>query len=383
MTGLRRVVVVGNGIAGVTAADTLRALGFAGELVLIGEEEHAAYSRPALSKELLRDDADMESHLLPPPTHGATELRGVRAVGLDPRARELRLEDGQTVAFDGLVLATGCRPRRVGGDGEGAPEELTLRTLDDAWRLRARVGRAPAVVVLGGGPLGMEIASSCLETGCEVTLVSLGAPLEGQLGPHLSGLVVFAARERGLHLVQSGASRLHATADGTVVELGDGSMLRAGLVVSAVGDRPNVEWLADSGLLRDGVLHADAQGRVAPGIVAAGDVATVATPFGPRRIPLWSSAIEQGRQAAASLLGLDADAGQVAPYFWTEQFGISLKAVGHAPFTGTSHLVDGDAEEGRLLLRWEGPQSVGGSAAAVNYRIPIPRLRRVAVGSAA
>ena len=383
MTGLRRVVVVGNGIAGVTAADSLRAEGFDGEITLVGDEPRPAYSRPALSKALLRDHDDLTSHLLPPPTHGAVELRGVRATGLDVEERTVLLGDGDRLPYDGLVVASGCRPRRLGedrADGSGGSDgvgELALRTLDDAWELRRRVADRPSVVVVGGGPLGMEIASGCLEVGCRVTLVSQGPPLARLLGTHLSAVFVEAARARGLDIVTAGATGLAPGDDGTRVILRDGSSIEGGLVVTAVGDHPNVEWLASSGLLRHGALVTDERSRVRPGIVAAGDVATVPTPHGLRRVPLWSAAIEHGRAAARALLGTDPPPHDDRPYFWTEQFGLSLKAVGHLPLRGEPAVVDG-GPDGRALLRWDPtPDLPAGAAAAVNYRIPIPRLRRL------
>lgn len=382
MTTMRRVVVVGNGIAGVTAADTLRDAGYDGEITLVGDEPHPAYSRPALSKALLRDSEDLTSHLLPPPTHGAVELRGVRAVGLDPDARVLLLDGRERLPYDGLVLATGCRARRLADDDvhgqSGSPHELTLRTLDDALELRRRVADRPTVVVVGGGPLGMEIASGCLEAGCVVTLVSQGPPLARLLGPHLSDVFVTAALARGLRLVTTGAVALSRVDGAARVVLSDGSTVDAGLVVTAVGDLPNVEWLADSGLLRGGALVVDERGRARPDVVAAGDLACVPTPHGIRRVPLWSAAIEQSRVAARTLLGADPLPHDTRPYFWTDQFGLSLKAVGHLPLAGTPTLVDGGLDDARSLLRWEDDAATpGGAAAAVNYRIPIPRLRRL------
>ncbi len=379
MKALRRVVIVGNGIAGVTAADTLRANGFDGELTLVGDEAHAAYSRPALSKALLRDRADATSHQLPPATHGAVELRGVGATGLDVHRRLVLLDTGERLAYDGLVVATGCRARRLGNGGQGGGGELTLRTLDDAWLLRERISGRPRVVVVGGGPLGMEIASSCLDAGCEVTLVSQGPPLALQLGDYLSEIFVAAARGRGLTVVTTAGARLAGDGDQTRVVLAEGTVLEAGLVVTAVGDTPNTEWLATSGVLRGGVLEVDERRRVQPDIVAAGDVAAGPTPHGIRRVPLWSAAIEQSRIAAAALLHGDAaPCLDSRPYFWTEQFGLSLKAVGHLPLAGTPAVVDGDPLDGRALLRWEHT----GSVAAVNYRIPIPRLRRLCEAAA-
>lgn len=378
MTSLERIVIVGNGISGVTAADTLRAGGFDGDLTLVGDELHAAYSRPALSKALLRDEGDLTAHLLPPPTHDATELLGHRATGLDVEAREVLLAGSDRLPYDGLVIATGCRARRLGTGQEDPPQELTLRTLDDALELRRRVSARPGVVVVGGGPLGMEIASSCLEAGCEVTLVSQGPPLVHQLGSHLSGMFVAAALARGLRIVTTDRARLARVGDDTRVELSDGTSLAAELVVTAVGDQPNVEWLASSGLLRHGMLLVDELGRVRPDVVAAGDVAAVPTPHGVRRVPLWSAAIEQSKIAARALLGNDTAALDHRPYFWTEQFGLSLKGVGHLPFAGAPELLDGEPGESRVLLRWADDGTSGsGAVAAVNYRIPVPRLRRL------
>lgn len=372
MSGPRRIVVVGNGIAGVTAADTLREAGYDGELTLVGDEVHAAYSRPALSKALLRDE--LSAHVLPPSTHGATELLGVAAVGLDATTRRVLLDGGDSLPYDGLVIASGCRPRLL-GPATAHPDVLSLRTLDDAWRLRERLADRPSVVVVGDGPLGMEIASGCLESGCEVTLVSRGRPLADQLGPYLSDVLVAAARERGLRIVTTPEARLGREDGRSHAVLADGTRLDADLVVTSVGDLPNVEWLASSGLLRAGVLETDDRGRVRAGIVAAGDVAAVPTPFGVRRVPLWNAAIEQAKVAAAALLHGDAvEPLESRPYFWTEQFGCSLKAVGHLPLHGEPEVVDGDVTEGRALLRWAGEHP---GAVAINYRVAIPRLRRL------
>lgn len=372
MSGMRRVVVVGNGIAGVTAADSLRDAGYDGELTLVGDEEHAAYSRPALSKALLRDE--LTAHVLPPPTHGATELRGVSALGLDTERRRVLLDGSEALPYDGLVVASGCRARRLGAAGEH-DDVLSLRSLDDAWRLRSRLADRPTVVVVGDGPLGMEIASGCLSAGCEVTLVSQGRPLALQLGAFLSDVVVSAARAHGLRIVTTAEARL-GTRDGrSHVVLADGRRLEADLVVTAVGDLPNVEWLAASGLLREGRLEVDTRGRVRPDVVAAGDVAVVPTPFGVRRVPLWNSAIEQGKVAATALVHGDAvEPLESRPYFWTEQFGLSLKAVGHLPLEGTPQVVDGDVADLSAVLRWGGGHP---AAVALNVRMPIPRLRRL------
>ncbi|MFD0226840.1 NAD(P)/FAD-dependent oxidoreductase [Streptomyces hirsutus] len=368
-----RVVVVGNGIAGLTAADTLREAGFDGELTVVGDEPHPAYSRPALSKALLLDGGDLSSHELPPAGHGATELLGVRATGLDLDRRLVTLDDGTALPYDRVVLATGSRARRL----SDLPEELTLRGLDDALALRKRLADRPSVVVVGGGPLGMEIASGCLAAGCRVTLVSQGAPLALQLGPHLAGVFVKAALDLGLTLVETAAARLERHGESARVVLDEGPVLEAEILVSAVGDVPNTEWLADTGLAAKGAIAVDSRGLVRPDVAAVGDLAAIRTPDGLRRVPFWSSAIEQAKVAARALVrGDEAPPLRFQPYFWTEQFGLTLKAVGHLPLEGDPEYVDGEPGGGPALMRWSQEHGTG-VAAALNYRIPIPRLRRM------
>jgi 3-phenylpropionate/trans-cinnamate dioxygenase ferredoxin reductase component len=388
VSGVRRIVVLGNGIAGLTAAESLRDNGFDGELTIVGEEPHAPYSRPALSKAALLDD-DPSALRLPGSTHGATELLGVTACSLDPDHRVVALSDGRTLLFDGLVIATGSRARHLSDPADAeAPEELTLRGLDDMVRLRSRLSHRPTVVVVGGGPLGMEIASGAIDAGCSVTLVELGRPLQRHLGTYLSDLVVDAAVLRGLDARTSGCLQVRRSGAGVEAVLGDGSVVTADLLVSAVGDLPNLEWLAGSGLLTDGQLLVDSRGRVVvdgqsrADIVAAGDVATFPTASGPRRVPLWTSAIDQAKVAAPALLRGDA-APELAftPYFWTDQFGLNLRASGPCPPDGEPQIVDGDPAAGSALLRWDAPDhgpDGSGTAVAVSYRMPIPRLRRLA-----
>ncbi|MEU6846326.1 FAD-dependent oxidoreductase [Streptomyces sp. NPDC046716] len=367
-----KIVIVGNGVAGVTAADGLRAAGFDGELTIIGDERHAAYSRPALSKALLAPAPDLDAHRLPAPTHGATEILGVPATGLDIAGRRVSLADGSAQSYDALVVAAGSRARRL----TESPHELTLRGFDDAVALRERIAGGPSVLVVGGGPLGMEIASGCVNAGCTVTVVSQGAPLVEQLGTHLAGVFTAAARERGVRIVDSGAVSVEHDGDRARVVAGDSAVHEAEILVSAVGDIPNVEWMSGTGLVTRGALHVDERGMLGPDIAAVGDVAAFPTNRGVRRIPLWSSAIEQAKVAAVALMrGAAAPPLAFDPYFWTEAFGLTLKAVGDLPVAGDPEYVDG-GPVGPALMRWASGDGAG-SAVALDYRIPIPRLRRV------
>jgi len=378
---MRRIVVVGNGIAGLTACDSLRSAGFDGELTVVGAERHHPYSRPALSKALLHGDDGFQAHQLPEPSHGATELLDVSATGLDADARLVRLDGGDELPYDGLVIASGSRAKRLaaGPQEDGSPRELTLRTIEDAILLRERVAARPSVIVIGGGPLGMEVASGCLHAGCEVTLVSDATPLSRQLGDHLGGIFTTAAIRHGLRVAGGGKARLVGSGTGTRVVLTNGTELEADLVVTAVGDEPNIDWLGGSGLLVDGSLRVDSRGRLRPDIVAAGDVAFFPTLRGVERVPLWTSAIDQAKVAAVGLLKGDAAPElDFQPYFWTEGFGLSLKSVGFTPVAGAPDYCEPGAERESMLLRWEN-QDGSGTAAALNYRIPIPKLRRLAV----
>jgi NADPH-dependent 2,4-dienoyl-CoA reductase/sulfur reductase-like enzyme len=380
----QRIVIVGHGIAGLTAGDTLRSDGFDGELDVVGQETHDPYSRPALSKVMLGDLAvgtsgpvpDVDAQYLAAPSEGATVLAGRSAVGLDPEARTVLLDDGSTLAYDGLVIASGARARRF----TDSPDEHTLRGLDDARALRTRLAGRPAVTVIGGGPLGMEVASAARTAGCEVTLVHRGQPMRRHVGEVLAGLCTAAAHEHGVRLVDAAVTRVHRDAPGGAlgIELSTGASLTAEVIVSAIGDEPNDDWLAGSGVLTDGRLLIDDWGVVAPGIVAAGDVAWRRSGVGIHRRALWTDAIEQAKVAASALLhGRSAPPASYAPYFWTEQFGLNLRICGEVPAGVTPVVVDGDLAESRALLQWEDPTG-GGAAASVNFRIPIPKLRRLA-----
>ncbi len=368
-----RIVVVGNGIAGLTAADTLRSAGFDGELTIVGDEPRPAYSRPALSKALLRSDADLTSHELPPPDHGATELLGVGATGLDVERRVLSLSDGTDLPYNGLVIASGSSARRL---GSGADEHV-LRTLDDALAMRHAIASRPDLVVVGGGPLGMEVASGALEAGCHVTLVTNATPMSRHLGSRLGETITVAARERGLNILLTDAARVIEQAGHAAVELSDGTLVKGDLLLTAVGDIPNTGWLVDSGIGTGGALAVDTRCRLRPDIVAAGDVAAVPTPRGYARSPLWHSAIEQARVAANALLNGDASSPLCAhPYFWTEQFDLTIRVAGRTPLVGEPEFLDGDQLSGPALLRWRRDDN-SATAVSVNYRIPIPRLRKL------
>lgn len=377
---LRRIVVVGGSAAGATVAGALRRLGHTGPLTLVGAEPHPPYSRPALSKGVLTGADDPSTILLAPLPADVAQRAGAAAVALDHERREVLLDDGERIGYDGLVLATGARAATLSDIGSADPGavETVLRDLDDARALAARLATRPRVLVVGGGILGTEVASACVGAGCEVTVVGRDAPLLPQLGPHLADLVVAAARRHGVRFAHhEGGVRLRGSGPATTVDLADGRRFEADLVITAIGCRPNVEWLAGSGLLparHRGGLAVDDRCRLVPGVVAAGDVAAFPGPTGHRRSPLWTSAIEQAGTAAAALLGADTAPLVPRPYFWTEQFGLALKVCGALPVAGPPAVVDGDPDVGGALLRWPGTTAV-----SINQRVPIARLRALAL----
>lgn len=381
MTAMDNIVVVGNGIAGTTAASTLREHGYRGRLTIIGAEKHAPYSRPALSKSALHETGafgTVVSHLLPAAEHDARVLLGVAATGLDLARRRLALSDGGACDFDGLIIASGIRPRKLRPD---LHHERTFRNIEDAERLRELLRAQPRVAVIGAGVLGMELASACAAAGSSVTVICRGKPMHASLGSFLAELISNAAVRHGVKLVPSPALDVRDSArerGACDIVLADGSTVTADLVLTAIGDVPNTEWLASTGLLTGGELRVDSRGRLAPGVVAAGDVAAIPGRHGHGRVPLWMSAIAQARVAAQALLFGDAASPlDHEPYFWTDQFGLALKACGPLPVMGEPAYMAGKPDAEAALMRWQNADGAG-TGVSVNYRMPIAKLRALA-----
>jgi NADPH-dependent 2,4-dienoyl-CoA reductase/sulfur reductase-like enzyme len=375
---MRQVVIVGASVAGVTAADTLRQLGYDGAIILVGGEAHPPYVRPPLSKAVLSGAESPQSVLMPALRADVTLRSASPAVALDTAARRVRLAGGDELPYDGLVVATGARARRLGPPGLAG--ELVMRDLDDAVGLRDAMGRAGSVLVVGGGFLGMEVASIASAMGLTVTVVDAEPPLVRQFGRYLAAHLTAAARAAGVRLVQApGGVELVGGPSITAAKTAAGDLLEADLVVSAVGCQPNVEWLASAGLGSPAGLLVDERCRVRPDVVAAGDV--VATAHGgarPRRTPHWASAIDQARCAAHALLaGDDAPPYQPRPYFWTEQWGLEIKICGEPPTGAAPDVLAGSLEENEALLRWT-RDGVAVAAATLNHRMPLVKLRKLA-----
>jgi NADPH-dependent 2,4-dienoyl-CoA reductase/sulfur reductase-like enzyme len=301
---MRTVTVVGASLAGLYAARELRAQGFDGRLVIVGDESHHPYDRPPLSKDFLTGRID-EDRLALTDAEETAELDaewhlGTRARSLGVRGRAVLLDNGRTVSTDGVVIATGASPRRLPGAELAGVH--TLRTLDDARTLRGELTQGPRrVVVIGGGFIGAETASSCAALGHTVTVVEAAAlPLVPQLGVETAAVCAALHRRGGVELVTAtGVAGLTGTAAVSGVALADGRDLPADVVIVGIGAVPNTAWLAGSPLaLQSGVLCDDGCMTALPQVVAVRDVARV----GGHRAEHWTSATEQPRVAVADLL---------------------------------------------------------------------------------
>ena len=336
MKKLERIAIVGASLAGLRAAESLRRLGYDGELVLVGAEKHLPYDRPPLSKEILqgRWDVDRIGLRRQPYQDLALDLRlGVRATGLDLAARALVLGDGARERFDALVLATGSSARKLRGQPE-LPGLHLLRTLDDALAIRTALDARPRVVVVGAGFIGAEVAASCRARGLPVTLVEpLPAPLVRGLGQAMGELCAAIHRDHGVDVrCGVGVSGFQGHQRVERVTLSDHSSVEADLVVVGIGAAPETGWLEDSGLRLDDGVVCDAWCSAAPGVFAAGDVARWHNPlFGEdMRVEHWSNAVEQGSYVAERLAGTDLGAEPFAPvpFFWSDQYDVKIQFAG-------------------------------------------------------
>jgi 3-phenylpropionate/trans-cinnamate dioxygenase ferredoxin reductase component len=331
-------VVVGAGLAGAKAAETLREEGFAGRLVLVGDEPERPYERPPLSKEYLRGESARDAVYVHPAgfyAERAIELRtGRAAAALDPAARTVALDDGVSLRYDALLLATGAEPRRLPVPGAGLDGVLYLRELADADALRARLDAGGRLVVVGGGWIGCEVAASARARGLEVTVVEpQSVPLEAVLGAEAGAFYRDVHADHGVRW-RLGAGVAAFEGDGAVerVRLSDGTVLECDAVAVGVGVRPRAALAASAGLaVGDGVLVDEHLRTDAPGVFAAGDVACAWHPFyGERvRVEHWGTALEQGPAAARAMLGAGAAYDRL-PYFFSDQYDVGMEYTGLA-----------------------------------------------------
>ncbi len=350
------VTIVGASLAGLNAAEALRREGFDGPVTLIGAESHPPYDRPPLSKQVLAGDWDPDRAALTDSeelaSDGIEARLGVRAAGLDVATRELTLDTGETVAFDGLVIATGARCRTLGGT-EGLDGVHVLRSLDDCLALRADFDATPQrVVVVGAGFIGAEVAATARGRGLEVTLVeALPTPLGRVLGDEMGQVCADVHRDHGVDL-RTGVGVDGISGDGRVqqVRLSDGSVVDADVVVVGIGVIPNTEWLEGSGLEIDNGVVCDPTCLAAAGVVAAGDVARWPNElFGETmRVEHWDNAAQQGSHAARRLLDESVGPFTPVPWFWSDQYDRKIQLAGRVRPDDEVRVVNGSVDERRF-----------------------------------
>ena len=353
---LRAVTIVGASLAGLNAAEALRRDGFDGPVTLIGAESRLPYDRPPLSKQVLAGDWEPERAALTDSDELASdeiEARlGLRATALDLDARELTLHTGETVAFDGLVIATGARCRTMPGT-EGLGGVHVLRSLDDCLALRGDLEAVPQrVVVVGAGFIGAEVAATARGRGLEVTVVeALPTPLSRVLGDEMGRVCAEVHRDHGVDLRTGvGVDRIEGDRRVERVALTDGSIIDADVVVVGIGVVPNTEWLDGSGLkVGDGVL-CDASCLAAERVTAAGDVARWPNQlFGETmRVEHWDNAAAQGAHAARRLLNPETGPFTPVPWFWSDQYDRKIQLAGRVRPDDEVRVVSGSVEERRF-----------------------------------
>lgn len=359
MSTVQSVLVVGASAAGLSTAEALRRKGYQGRLTLIGDEPHAPYDRPPLSKQVLQGTWGAERSALRPADMlaalKAEFILGETALGLDVASRTVRTSSGRRHTADAVVIATGARARHLPGQ-DGLAGVHVLRSLDDTLALRAALQSALRVVVVGEGVLGSEIAATARLLGLDVTLVGpLAAPMAAQIGPLAASLLGELHQSHGvrLHLGNgiTGLTSYDGRASG--VRLASGETLPADVVVVAIGAIPATTWLEGSGLVLDNGVVCDATCRAAEGIYAVGDVARWHHQTLDRlvRFENRTNATEQADAVAAAIVG-QPKAYAPVPYFWTDQFDAKIQVFGSISAEATVEVVEGALAESRFVARY-------------------------------
>ena len=330
-------LIVGASLAGAKAAETLREEGFDGRIVLVGAEPERPYERPPLSKDYLRGEAEGKPYVHDESFYAEHEIElrtSTQAQRIDAAGSEVVLADGETIAFDRLLLTTGAEPRRLSVPGGELDGVLYLRTIEDSEAIGARIAGGGRLVTIGAGWIGAEVAASARQRGCEVTIVeTLGLPLVRVLGPELGAIYRDIQVDNGVQFL--GEARLEAIEGDrqvTAVRLEDGRRIDADFVVVGVGVTPRVELAEAAGLELDNGITADEYLQAsAPNIYAAGDVANARHPFYNTRIRVehWFNALHQGPTAALNMLDRQVPYDRI-PYFFSDQYDVGMEYAGYA-----------------------------------------------------
>ncbi|CAG9166180.1 NAD(P)/FAD-dependent oxidoreductase [Cupriavidus pampae] len=392
MADLADLVIIGASYAGTQLALAARANGFAGPITMIGDEPHAPYQRPPLSKGFLRDEVDASSLPLQSPERFAEErivLRtGVRALRIDRDARTVELSDGSAIGYDRLALTTGARCRTLLCDGAELGNVYYLRDLADARAIRDAASRARHAVVVGGGFIGLEVAAALRKLGLDVTVVEMQERLlQRAVPPLISSFLMQAHEQQGVRFrMSSRVRRLVGQATVAAVELESGEVIAADMVVAGLGVVPNVELAEACGLVVDNGIVVDAFARTSdPSIVAAGDCASYPNPWlnasgqgGSAnhcvRVESIQSANDLARVAAATVADR-ATPYDAVPWFWSDQYGYKLQMVGAS--AGHEQIVlRGDVASGKFTALYLRDGTLIG-ADSVNRPIDHMAVRRL------
>ncbi|HWF54208.1 MAG TPA: FAD-dependent oxidoreductase [Solirubrobacteraceae bacterium] len=355
---MRRLVIVGAGLAGHRAAQAARRAGFAGELMVVGSEVHRPYDRPPLSKQLLAGTIEHEDTFYEYEHLDAEWVLGQAAVGLDPAGHVVALADGSEIEYDALVLATGRRAREW-PDLPDLDGFFMLRDLDHTAALRQVVAPDRHVVIVGSGFIGCEVAATLRGLGVtDVHLIDIAPYPMPVLGPEVGARAIALHERHGVHLhLSSGVEAFHG-ADGrvTTVALNGGEQITADLVLLALGSVPNTEWLEGSGLeLVGGAVKVDEYCLAAEGVAAAGDIALYPHPGSPGEpicIEHWSNARDMGAVAARNLIVAPQERERfvAVPTFWSDQYDVKIKSVGLLKLADRYEVVEEDVEKPRLVV---------------------------------
>ena len=355
-------VIAGGGLAGAKAAEALRSQGFDGRIVLAAEEEDPPYERPPLSKEYLQGKADRDTIFVHPPewydTHDVELLLGTAVTGIDRASRKVTLSGGEHLRYGKLLLATGSSPRRLRLPGADLDGVLYLRRAVDSDRIRDTFASASRVLIIGAGWIGLEVAAAARLAGVEVTILErAGLPLLHVLGPQVASVFADLHREYGVDL-QLGVQMTEITGrrgKATGARLADGTRIGADAVIVGIGAVPNTGLAEAAGLNVGNGVVTDASLRTSdPGIFAAGDIASAFHPLlGTRiRVEHWANALFQPETAAAAMLGQDAVYDRV-PYFYTDQYDLSMEYAGYAGPDGYDEVIfRGDVGKREFIAFW-------------------------------
>jgi 3-phenylpropionate/trans-cinnamate dioxygenase ferredoxin reductase component len=333
----RTFVIVGAGMAGGKAVETLREEGFDGRIVLLGAEAERPYERPPLSKDYLRGEAEQESIFLQSEAgwyaEHDVELRTSTVVAsLDVADKAVVLADGERVGYDALLLTTGAEPKRIPVPGADLPGVHVLRTVEDSDALRAVLDAGGRLAVVGAGWIGCEVAASARQRGMEVTVIEpLSVPLERVLGPELGAFYRDVHLDHGVELrLGDGVAAIEGSGRAERVRTNEGVTVECDAVVIGVGVAPRTE-LAEGVLdVENGILVDEGLCTSVDGVFAAGDVANHDHPIlGRLRVEHWANALEQGPAAARAMLGNDISYERV-PYFFSDQYDVGMEYAGYS-----------------------------------------------------